>query len=56
MLLNERVSEAQRFAKSEILENDNKKRKKGGKDEDDTEEAIGVKNRLSQKKKKFKKR
>ncbi|CAK9254395.1 unnamed protein product, partial [Sphagnum jensenii] len=56
MLLNERVTEAQRFAKSELLDNDDKKRKKTH-EEDDTEEAIGVKNRLKNKKnhKKFKK-
>ncbi|XP_054166717.1 probable ATP-dependent RNA helicase DDX47 [Oppia nitens] len=52
MLLNERVTEAQRFAKSEMIDGDNKKRKRGRNDDnDDTEEAIGVKNRVSQKKK-----
>lgn len=43
MLLNERVSEAQRIAKSEILEsNRERKRARQNDDEDDTEEASGM--------------
>jgi len=50
MALTERVSEAQRFAKIEMKETEEKKRsgkrKRGDDDNDDTEEAIGVRKRL----------
>ncbi|RWS15916.1 putative ATP-dependent RNA helicase DDX47-like protein [Dinothrombium tinctorium] len=51
MLLNERVSEAQRYAKLDLQEKDGKKKRHKGEDEDDTEEAVGVKKRIKAKNK-----
>ncbi|XP_045478280.1 probable ATP-dependent RNA helicase DDX47 [Harmonia axyridis] len=51
MALQERVAEAQRIAKMEIKDIDDKKgagkRKKGDADDDDTEDAVGVRKRLN---------
>lgn len=58
MVLMERVSEAQRYAKMELKEQEDKK--KGGKkrkgddddDQDDTEQSLGVQNRIGKQKSK----
>ncbi|XP_074935237.1 putative ATP-dependent RNA helicase DDX47 isoform X2 [Phalacrocorax aristotelis] len=54
MMLTERVAEAQRFARMELREQGEKKRSRNG-DDDDTEEAIGVRNKVAGGKKKKRK-
>nr|XP_025957999.1 probable ATP-dependent RNA helicase DDX47 isoform X2 [Dromaius novaehollandiae] len=54
MMLTERVAEAQRFARMELREQGEKKRSRDG-DDDDTEEAIGIRNRVAGGKKKKRK-
>ncbi|NXD29146.1 DDX47 helicase, partial [Spelaeornis formosus] len=53
MMLTERVAEAQRFARMELREQGEKKRSR--KDDDDTEEALGVRNKVTGGKKKKRK-
>uniref|UniRef100_A0A8C0U7H9 RNA helicase n=1 Tax=Cyanistes caeruleus TaxID=156563 RepID=A0A8C0U7H9_CYACU len=53
MMLTERVAEAQRFARMELREQGEKKRSRN--DDDDTEEAIGVRNKVEGGKKKKRK-
>ncbi|NWS60937.1 DDX47 helicase, partial [Chunga burmeisteri] len=54
MMLTERVAEAQRFARMELREQGEKKRSRNDND-DDTEEAIGVRNKVAGGKKKKRK-
>uniref|UniRef100_A0A803Y7I3 Probable ATP-dependent RNA helicase DDX47 n=1 Tax=Meleagris gallopavo TaxID=9103 RepID=A0A803Y7I3_MELGA len=54
MMLQERVAEAQRFARMELREQGEKKRSRNG-DDDDTEEALGVRKKVAGGKKKKRK-
>uniref|UniRef100_A0A493TIJ3 Probable ATP-dependent RNA helicase DDX47 n=1 Tax=Anas platyrhynchos platyrhynchos TaxID=8840 RepID=A0A493TIJ3_ANAPP len=47
MMLTERVAEAQRFARMELREQGEKKRSRNG-DDDDTEEALGVRKKVAE--------